>query len=384
MGAARRIGLIYSYNENWIGGTYYVENIVKSLAYLSEEQQPELLVYTNVPKRYADLKSASGYSKMSCFDLSLPNNLFTRVKRKLANSIKLSFLEDRPYGKTIDYLFPNGGGFLFQKIPSRKIIYWIPDFQELRLPDYFSREEQSKRIGKHKTIAASTNKVVFSSEAALKDYKHFYPNHTTENFVIPFAVHMAASRFSQAEIETVKIKYDVNEPFCIIPNQLWKHKNHLVVMDAVALLKKKGKSVLILNSGKEEDFRFPNHPNDLKMRAADLGVQDVFKFLGFIPKRDLDILIFAADIILQPSLFEGWNTGIEEAKSQNKYILASNIDVHQEQLKNYPNSKLFKVSDAEDLAEQLEVLLDQKPSVEKYNYTNDILSFARSLCKMWS
>ena len=39
-----------------------------------------------------------------------------------------------------------------------------------------------------------------------------------------------------------------------------------------------------------------------------------------------------AKAVLQPSMFEGWNTTIEDAKSQQLHIIASGIAVHKEQL----------------------------------------------------
>ena len=36
--------------------------------------------------------------------------------------------------------------------------------------------------------------------------------------------------------------------------------------------------------------------------------------------------------VIQPSKFEGWSTVIEDAKTMQKLVLASNLDVHLEQL----------------------------------------------------
>ena len=52
--------------------------------------------------------------------------------------------------------------------------------------------------------------------------------------------------------------------------------------------------------------------------------------------------------MLQPSLFEGWSTPVEEAKSLGKSIVLSNIPVHVEQ--SPPGVRYFDPTDAAALA----------------------------------
>ena len=35
-----KVGIIYSYDENWIGGTYYYQNLIQSLNLLPERRKP--------------------------------------------------------------------------------------------------------------------------------------------------------------------------------------------------------------------------------------------------------------------------------------------------------------------------------------------------------
>jgi glycosyltransferase involved in cell wall biosynthesis len=54
---------------------------------------------------------------------------------------------------------------------------------------------------------------------------------------------------------------------------------------------------------------------------------------------------------LQPSLFEGWSTTVEEAKSLGKKLLLSDIAVHREQ--NPPESVFFDPKNSEELAAKM-------------------------------
>jgi hypothetical protein len=47
MSNRKRLGLIFSYNDQWIGGTYYTINLVQAFKVLPNEQQPEIIVFSN-------------------------------------------------------------------------------------------------------------------------------------------------------------------------------------------------------------------------------------------------------------------------------------------------------------------------------------------------
>ena len=40
-----RIGILLGYGSNWLGGVYYIKNIIKSLDTLEEAQKPEIILF---------------------------------------------------------------------------------------------------------------------------------------------------------------------------------------------------------------------------------------------------------------------------------------------------------------------------------------------------
>jgi glycosyltransferase involved in cell wall biosynthesis len=70
--------------------------------------------------------------------------------------------------------------------------------------------------------------------------------------------------------------------------------------------------------------------------------------LGVVPHAEVYALMRQSVALLQPSLFEGWSTSVEEAKSLGKRVILSDIAVHREQ--DPPQARLFAPSDAEALA----------------------------------
>jgi glycosyltransferase involved in cell wall biosynthesis len=129
------------------------------------------------------------------------------------------------------------------------------------------------------------------------------------------------------------------------------HKNHKLVIEAVHLLAQEGIEITVAFSGKELDRRDPMHVTNLKTRVAELGLAERIKFLGFISKEDQYVLIERANALLQPSLFEGWSTVVEEAKSKSQFIIASDIAVHREQL--LENALFFDPHNPSDLAKAI-------------------------------
>ena len=77
--------------------------------------------------------------------------------------------------------------------------------------------------------------------------------------------------------------------------------------------------------------------------------------------------------IVQPSLFEGWSTVVEDAKCLNKFIFLSNLNVHLEQ--NPRNVSYFDPRDESDLVDKL---LNVIPTAFEQNYQNNVRDFGNA------
>jgi hypothetical protein len=84
--------------------------------------------------------------------------------------------------------------------------------------------------------------------------------------------------------------------------------------------------------------------------------------------------------IIQPSKFEGWSTVIEDAKALNKFVLASNIPVHSEQIKK--NVDFFDTENEQQLADKIISLFINKPVIQHHAYADDIRRFGELFLKV--
>ncbi len=366
------IGLIYSVNENWIAGTYYIENLINALGSLPEIEQPFLKIYCYSEEEYKQLLSRVFYKNMETVFIKE----ITSFSKRLIN--KISLLLFRKYFITglkdsdVDIVFPNPVTYHFSKI--KKKLFWIPDFQEKHYPGFFTEQQILLRLQQYRFFVEREVPIVFSSLHAKADFVELFPEAKNKLFVMPFAVTLP--EVQGIELELLKKKYDLPDGYFICSNQFWKHKNHQVILNAVKSLKERGIIATIVFTGKSFDNRNPDFYEKLVDFVERNELTDLVKFLGFIPREDQLVLMKGSHAIIQPSLFEGWSTVVEDAKALNKRIITSDIPVHREQLIN--QTLFFQPNDSFVLAQYMQDVLSLEELAIEYNYQNDIRDFGRN------
>ena len=109
----------------------------------------------------------------------------------------------------------------------------------------------------------------------------------------------------------------------------------------------------VVASGSMQDARDPAFPASIVQAAREQGLEDQFHFLGLVPRSDIPLLMQAAVAVVNPSLFEGWSTVVEEAKSLGVALVLSDLGVHREQAP--ARARFFDPRDATALADALAV-----------------------------
>jgi glycosyltransferase involved in cell wall biosynthesis len=371
-----KIGLLFSYDENWIGGSYYIMNLIASLQLLPDESKPQLIILSKEKEDFDKIKEIN-YPFIKYLVYKDYHNIVIKGINKLA---RIFFSKKDWIKKTrinIDVLFPSKGDLSIGKIS--KHLYWIPDFQELHLPHFFPNTNLEVRKENRKKFANTNNHIVFSSFDALNDYQHFFPDNKTKNEVLNFAVHHP--NFNDLN-ENILEKYNLKkENYFFSPNQFWKHKNHTVILKALSQLKTQGQlDFKVAFSGKEDDYRNPAYFKELKEYVAQNNLNKEVQFLGFIDRKEQLYLMQNALAIIQPSLFEGWSTVVEDAKRINQHCIVSNLKVHQEQLgdKGY----YFTPTDENELAALMCQFTKIKIAKPDFNYQENSKFFGINFLKI--
>ena len=288
---------------------------------------------------------------------------------KVKKKIKINGLKNL-YPINLDIEPSNINGFYF----------WIPDFQEWYLPNFFSKKEISLRKASQKYLVKKNYPIVFSSNNALEDFNKFYPENKNRKEVLKF-VSVVDDSYSKLNISVLKKKFNLNKDYFIVPNQFWKHKNHTIIIEAAKVLKKNKIEFLIVFTGKEFDYRNPNYTIDLKKHIAENGLDDNFRFLGFIDRGEQLQLMKNSIAIVQPSLFEGWSTVVEDTKAINHVILLSDIPLHREQINE--NCVFFDPNDKVVLADKLVYAMTNNLVTSNFDVKKEQLHFAKKIISIF-
>ena len=64
MAQGKRVGIIYNFDENWIGGAYYIQNLIRSLNSLPEKEQIQLHILTKDKSVFQELQKVTDYPKL--------------------------------------------------------------------------------------------------------------------------------------------------------------------------------------------------------------------------------------------------------------------------------------------------------------------------------
>lgn len=240
-------------------------------------------------------------------------------------------------------------GFLgtHARIPS---LGWIPDFQHLHLKDVFNDNEIKSRDRDYKNICRRCATLLLSSYDARKDLADFAPDCVDKTHVLQFVAGLN-SKVNIPSLDGLENRHKFKSPFFYVPNQFWGHKNHRVIIEALHILKKTGRDVLVLSTGNANDYRQPDLIKSLCAYIEENNLSENFRMLGLVPRSDVIALMRYSLALINPSFFEGWSTTVEEAKSMGKRIILSDIDVHKEQ--NPPGGIFFNPKDPNDLAEKM-------------------------------
>lgn len=378
MGKRVKVGIIYSYDENWIGGTYYYQNLIQSLNLLPDNKKPHLVILSNNVSSFDSIKEIN-YPFITYTELNNKTTFFEKYRNKLIRKLfPQKVIQKKKPNFGIDVLFHPSEVQIPNSI--KKHLYWIPDFQEVHLPHLFSKELLDFRKQTQLDLLTKDKHILFSSNDACNDFKKLYPSTKSNNYVVNFCVFHPD--YSSITINNLKEKYQLKgDPYFFSPNQFWKHKNHFVVLKALKKIKEiHDFKFQIIFSGKEFDSRNPTYFDEIKQFVIDNNLQDNVKFLGFIDRGEQLFLMKNAIAVIQPSLFEGWSSVVEDAKAMNQNLIVSSLNVHKEQLEN--QAYYFNPNDENELMNHIIYFLENNINKPEFNYDKELSLFGEKFMKV--
>ncbi|MBF7072235.1 glycosyltransferase [Glaciecola sp. MH2013] len=336
-----RLGIFFPSPKLWMGGANYYLRLVTLLAEYSTNIKVIVFMSRDIDSDFAELLSSMNNVQL-VYVKSTQQKLIEVLSAVLLGKDKaISLLAEK---HNIDVFYSNATFFGWNfKTP---VLYWIPDLQHIYLPKMFSMLKKLKRNIGFLAQAKFSSGIVLSSYDAKNSFLKTYATPEDKLFVVRFAV--KAASVPQKDIEAVKEKYQLEDKYIFLPNQYWPHKNHEVVLRAIEFLRSKGeKSFQIVSTGSTESESFKKC--ETLIRAMEITSAE-YSVLGLVPGSDVLALMAGSSFVLNPSLFEGWSSTVEEAKALNKKMILSDIPIHREQEPKHGEFLFFDPQNIESLA----------------------------------
>ena len=364
-----KVGFILDFSpQAWLGGANYFRSLFGALSRLP---YPEVTPIVFVPKRHEkEWGVILGGTPLRCSPLVARWSPAWVVRKALWTLTSRDILLRWLFWRCGITVYSHGGSLG----PGAKVLTlgWIPDFQHLHLPEFFSKEECRRRDAVFLRLCQECDVVLVSSEDAKKDLVGFCPTAKVKARVLRFVPHMTETERLLGKDE-IELRYGINGPYFYIPNQFWKHKNHELVVDALSILRSRGVPAMVLTTGSSSDPRNPGFFKRLTDRVKQEGLQARFRHLGVVPYVDMLSLMHHSKATINPSNFEGWSTTVEEAKKLGCRLILSDIPVHREQ--NPPGGIFFNPRSAEELALAMENVLQFQARATSRMGEDDYLQF---------
>lgn len=387
----KKVGFFIAPTTEWIGGINYLKNLFGAINDLNDKSY-EIIIF--LPKNIdEEIEQIFGFDNTNfkiIKTLMLQRKslywFFWKIIRNFFNTDIVAFPLCAFH--KLDIVSHSD----FTNIPSVKIINWIPDFQHHHLPEVFTKKEVQSRDKSNLRHVKGADKVIVSSDEVAKDFAKLYPNEIHKLSILKFSCSLPDFYWglNLKDFVLASEVYGLTKNYIYVPNQFWQHKNHLVLIGAVEIIKRRGLDILIVCSGHTNDYRNPQYFENFKKNLIDKKCLESFRILGVIPPRDVYLLLKFSLAVINPSIFEGWSTTVEEFKAAGKVAILSDLKVHREQM---DNAFYFDAKNSESLANHLEYILANvenplninskelilKNNIKKFNFAKSYLNVVKSI-----
>ncbi len=164
-----------------------------------------------------------------------------------------------------------------------------------------------------------SNFIVVVSNATVRDLKAHY--HTPEHCiqVIPEGVDPSFQPLDQKEmLNTIRQRYQLYHPFILNVGARRPHKNLSLLVEAFHEISQKSEYEIIFAGPGD-----PRFPDSAKHMVNQYQLSHRIRFLDWVPEKDLPALYSMADMVVLPSLIEGFGLPALEAMACGTAVIAA-------------------------------------------------------------
>lgn len=201
-------------------------------------------------------------------------------------------------------------------------VYHPHDLQHVHLPHFFDDAERGKRDATYRAYCQQATMVAAAASWVRDDFIRQFDLPQDKVRVVPLAPILTEyAEPTAADLAAARARHDLPEQFILYPAQTWPHKNHLRLIEALALLRERhGLTVPLVACGRMNAFF-----STIERRAVELGVRSQLHFLDFIPGFDVQCLYRLCRAVVIPTLFEAASGPLNDAFLAGAPAACSNV-----------------------------------------------------------
>ena len=334
-----KVAFFFENTGSWEGEKNYLNSLISALDFYNHKNF-QFLIFTSK-------KNYSHYKRQNFKNIKIYQSSFFTEKNILNIIRKISSRIFNIFDPIIYFFIKKYNiDIISHYIPNFycKTVCWMPDFQHMHFPQNFDNKELNRRDKLYNHLINRSTLLILSSNDSIKDLKKF----TKKKIKFKKLNFVPRINFENLKKINPKKNYSLKKKYFIVPNQFWKHKNHILLINTVKILDRKNIDFQIVLTGEKKSQKNKNVYLEFNNLLKKNNLEKYFCYLGKIAYDELINLIYNSHALINPSFFEGWSTTVEEAKIFQKNVILSNISVHKEQ--NPKNSFFFNPHSSKQLS----------------------------------
>ena len=174
-----RIGILPQGGKDWIAGVIYLENLIRAVNLLPQEERPFLYFVVGQGCQMDDYRDLGNFlPQLKYYGFRRGQSLKSVLKRTIKNVLRNEWpksLERLTEINSLSALFPVQFS-LGREFPTAWI-GWIPDFQHKHMPHFFSDNEVWGRDENFQKLIQEAPHVIVSSESAYRRLNALVSHH---------------------------------------------------------------------------------------------------------------------------------------------------------------------------------------------------------------
>jgi len=299
------------------GVGHYTLELLKALFEI--DQTNEYLLFSSGSTQALENLPVFDKPNVCQFHLEIPNRFLNTLliatgRPKFDELAKMYFSKDK---KPL-FFFPNLN--IVSLSPNTDYILTLHDLSFEIFPEFYDRKSRLwHKLARAKKLAAGARAIIVPSNSAKNDIAKIFEIAPEKIFVVPHGIGLEFSPRSTPQDHGVNSKYHLPKKFALFFGTLEPRKNLQTMIEAVEKYREQTHNDLhLILAGK------PTAYSKKLFHSLSKNQKQFVRQLGYVKTQDRPALYRLAEVVLFPSIYEGFGLPIIEAQASGTPVITSN------------------------------------------------------------